>query len=59
MHIMATVIKVPKNATKEQLDEIRKRIEMLPRKNIAKHFGALKRGIDGLEYQKKMRNEWD
>ena len=25
-------------------------------KGIRKHFGALKRGIDGLEYQKKIRN---
>ena len=23
-----------------------------------KHFGTLKRGFDGLEYQKKMRDEW-
>ncbi len=56
---MATIIKVPKNATKEQLEEIKKKIENLPRKNIAKHFGSLKRGIDGLEYQKKLRDEWD
>lgn len=27
--------------------------------NLSKHFGKLKRGIDGLEYQKKARNEWD
>lgn len=23
-----------------------------------KYYGALKRGFDGLEYQKKLRNEW-
>lgn len=56
---MATVIKVPKNPTKKQLEEVKKKIKNLPRKNIAKHFGALKRGIDGLEYQKSIRNEWD
>lgn len=27
-----------------------------PSKGLRKHFGALKRGIDGLEYQKKIRN---
>jgi hypothetical protein len=25
-------------------------------KGLRKHFGVLKRGIDGLEYQKKIRN---
>lgn len=28
-------------------------------KSLAKHLGKLKRGIDGLEYQKTVRNEWD
>jgi len=55
---MATVIKVPKNATKKQMEEIKKKIEKLPRKNIAGHFGKMKWPMDGLEYQKKMRNEW-
>ena len=27
--------------------------------SLAKHRGRLKRGIDGLEYQKAVRNEWD
>lgn len=27
-----------------------------PSKGLRKHFGALKREIDGLEYQKKIRN---
>jgi len=30
-----------------------------PRKTLAAHFGTLKRGYDGLEYQKEMRNEWN
>ena len=29
------------------------------KKTLIKHFGKLKRGIDGLEYQKVVRNEWD
>lgn len=28
-------------------------------KSLAKHLGKLKRGIDGLNYQKEVRNEWD
>ncbi|MDR1975152.1 MAG: hypothetical protein LBQ31_10875 [Bacteroidales bacterium] len=28
-------------------------------KTMSSHFGALKRGIDGLEYQKQLRDEWD
>jgi len=29
------------------------------KKTLAKHFGKLKRGIDGVEYQKAVRSEWD
>ncbi|MFA7446063.1 MAG: hypothetical protein WCY89_08965 [Flavobacteriaceae bacterium] len=28
-------------------------------KSLASHLGKLKRGIDGLAYQKAVRNEWD
>ena len=55
---MATVIKVPKTPTKKQLEELNKKIKKLPRKNISKHFGKMKWPMDGLEYQKMMRNEW-
>ncbi len=55
---MATIIKVPKNPTKKQLEELKKKIEKLPRKNVSKHFGKMKWPMDGLEYQKMMRNEW-
>jgi len=30
-----------------------------PRKTLGDIYGKLKRGIDGLEYQKSMRNEWN
>lgn len=26
---------------------------------LARYFGALKRGIDGLTYQNEVRNEWN
>ncbi|HJW29973.1 MAG TPA: hypothetical protein VJ508_12115 [Saprospiraceae bacterium] len=29
------------------------------KKNLRKHFGKLKRDLDGLDYQKKVRNEWN
>ncbi|MCL2329322.1 MAG: hypothetical protein FWC39_12525 [Bacteroidetes bacterium] len=29
-----------------------------PRKTLGDMYGKLKRGIDGLEYQKMMRNDW-
>ena len=29
------------------------------RKNVAKYFGCLKWDIDGVEYQRMVRNEWD
>lgn len=56
---MATVIKIPKNPTKEQLEEVKKKIQYFPRENASKHFGKMKWPIDGLEYQKMMRNEWN
>lgn len=28
------------------------------KKSLRKHFGELKRGLDGIDYQKKVRNEW-
>jgi len=29
------------------------------KKDVAKHFGKLKWGMDGVEYQKLVRSEWD
>lgn len=28
------------------------------KKSLRRHFGKLKRDIDGLDYQKEVRNEW-
>ncbi|MDR3328908.1 MAG: hypothetical protein LBS63_02210 [Prevotellaceae bacterium] len=30
-----------------------------PKKTLADVYGGLKRGLDGLEYQKAIRNEWN
>ena len=56
---MATVIETPKKASKKKIQEILKKAVKLKKGNMAKHFGALKRGIDGLAYQKKIRDEWN
>lgn len=37
-----------------------KKLKESPKKQgLRKHFGLLKREIDGLELQKQLRNEWD
>lgn len=54
---MTIEIKTP--VTREKIQEA---IEQLshetPKKSLRKHFGKLKRNIDGLDYQKQVRNEW-
>lgn len=48
-----------KQVTQETLANALNRIkESKKKKTPAKHFGALKRGLDGLEYQKEMRDGW-
>lgn len=56
---MAVVIEIPKKATKKQVDELLKKATTSKKSKMAKHFGALKRGIDGLAFQKNIRNDWD
>ena len=56
---MATVIEIPKKASKKKVKEILEKVESLKKGKMAKHFGALKRGIDGLAYQKQVRDEWN
>jgi len=48
-----------KEITQDNLDLLFEKIGRLRKKTLSAHFGKLKRGIDGVEYQKKMRNEWD
>jgi hypothetical protein len=56
---------IPKNATKKQVKvALEKMAKHLARKknkkgNIAHHFGSCKSEVDGLEFQKKVRSEWD
>ena len=55
--IMTIEIKTP--VTKEKVQQA---IEQLSngteKKTLRMHFGKLKRNLDGLDYQKQIRNEW-
>ncbi len=51
------VIEINKNTNPEVLREL---LKQTPRKNtLRKSVGKLKRGLDGLDYQKEARNDWD
>ena len=55
---MITVIKkgTPKEEIKRRVNAI---ISKAPKRDIMKYAGRLKTDIDPLEYQKKMRDEWE
>ena len=49
---------------KKQVEETIKKLQANIKKkkgrgNISKHFGVCKSKVDGLEFQKKVRSEWD
>ncbi|MFN5168556.1 MAG: hypothetical protein ACK5DD_02955 [Cyclobacteriaceae bacterium] len=55
------IIKMPKKASRS---EIAKALKNLSKKRVKgfqadKYFGRLVRGIDGVDYQRSVRNEWD
>jgi hypothetical protein len=56
---MAKVIEVDKSTSRNKLDE---ELTKLPKKkapiNLDKYFGKIKFGVDGLNYQLKIRDEW-
>ena len=57
---MRMVIELQKPLTKNKVKKALARVsEGKKRKSLRKHFGKLKRGLGGVEYQKKVRNEWD
>jgi hypothetical protein len=54
---MTIEIKTP--VTKEKVQEaINQLYKESGKKSLRRHFGKLKRNIDGLDYQKQVRNEW-
>ena len=48
-----------KEITQDKLNKLLAAVERPRKKTLAAHFGKLKRGLDGLEYQKMVRNEWN
>ena len=48
-----------KQSKKEVVKLLENKIKRLPAGNLSKHFGALKRNIDGLEYQLEIRKNED
>jgi hypothetical protein len=47
-----------KEITPGNVEELLGKINKSRKKTIAKHFGKLKRGIDGMAYQRSVCNEW-
>ena len=52
------VIEINKS-TADNFERLLAQMQNKPRRTLAAHFGKLKRGLDGLEYQKQVRDEWD
>ena len=52
-------IEAKKISTLNELLEIAKERKKGDKKTLEKHYGCLIRGIDGLEYQKACRCEWN
>jgi hypothetical protein len=52
-------IEITAPVTKKKVQEaINLLAKEAPKKTLRKHFGKLKRDLDGLDYQKQVRNEW-
>jgi hypothetical protein len=53
------IIEIKRPVTKEKVREALILISKEgKKKSLRKHFGKLKRGLDAMAYQKKVRNEW-
>ncbi len=52
-------ITIKKKAGKEKLNEALKKLKHSKKLNAKRHLGKVKWNEDALEYQKKVRNEWD
>ena len=46
------------NITEANVAVLIRKTRKAPQKTLADMYGKLKRGIDGLAYQKAVRNEW-
>lgn len=48
-----------KEITPDTINNLLVKMGRPKKKTLAAHFGKLKRGLDGVEYQKTMRDEWN
>lgn len=56
---MSMVIEIKEPITKEKVQEaIKKASNGTEKKSVRKHFGKLQRGLNSLDYQKEIRNEF-
>jgi hypothetical protein len=53
------VLTVKKGMPKKALNEALKKIKPTRQLDAKRHLGKVKWGEDALEYQKKLRDEWD
>ena len=53
------VIEIKKSVTEAKLKKVLPTAGGIKKKSLRKHFGKLKRGLNGLDYQKKVRREWN
>lgn len=54
------IIEIKKPVTRKKVEKaLALAVSVKKKKTLRKHFGKLKRGLDGLTVQKKMRDEWD
>ena len=51
-------IEIKNPGTKEKVKQAFEQLSKENEKGLRKHFGKLKRNLDGLDYQKQLRNEW-
>jgi hypothetical protein len=54
------VITINKDTKSEELNEALKKLQKSKKKNLSSFYGKLKGAFgDGMEYQKKLRDEWN
>jgi hypothetical protein len=53
------VVILKKSSSKKELDDLLKKLKVGKPFDSKKHLGKLKINIDGLEYQKAVRDEWN
>jgi hypothetical protein len=54
------VITINKDTNSEEIDKALKKLQKSKKKNLSNFYGKLKGAFgDGMEYQKKIRDEWN